>query len=388
MSEQQRVVNPPRKESFARKLTTYLKLAADVAGIVMDLRDNPSRKDWYSVALRSANVGLTWFNDRKKAGRPRGTWEFFNDDGRGWSTFPREFKLAVTLSAKDLVVAEEYLDSDVKHPFACLAKLDQEVVGWVVDNGQVTDGPYYRSDRQAETFSALSKIIWKNLAGKHLLYAPDGLVLDTLSSQAAIPTENMDKILDRMMKFLKANEARSYLFIGAPGTGKSLTIQWLTKVLNLTSVRVDLGVLSADADSRGGSVTASLETMLRMLRPDVMILDDLDRIEVNATMLAILERARENCKIVIASANHLGALTGAATRPGRFDDILTFDKLDIEVIRSILGEFKSLASKVEHLPAAYVTEFARRCRVLGKAQALKDLEELTLRASETSLDSD
>lgn len=388
MEQQQRVVTPERKESWTKKFTTYLKLAADVAVIVMDVRDNPSRRDWFSLGFRTANVGLTWLQDRKKAGRPRSTWDFFNDDGRGWKVFPREFRLAVSLSTKDLAVAEEYLDSDVKHPFVCQGTLGKEVVGWVVDNGQVTDGPYYREDREDATFEALSKIIWKNLGGKHLIYAPDGIVLDTLSMKNAIPTKRMDDLLDRCKKFLAAKEARSFILVGAPGTGKSLAIQWLTKVFAMTSVRIDLGILSDTADSHGSSATSSLESMLRILKPDVMILDDLDRIEVNAAMLALLERARSNCKIVIASANSLSALTGAATRPGRFDDIIYFDKLDETVVKSILGDFHALSSKVGHLPAAYVDEFAVRCRVLGKAQALKDLEELTERAAETSLDTD
>jgi hypothetical protein len=385
--DQNRAVTPERKESFTKKLTTYLKLAADVASIVMDLRDSPSRKDWFSVGLRTANVGLTWYTGRKNVG-PRSVWDFFNDDGRGWATFPRELKMAVTHSAKDLVVAPEYLDADVKHPFACLGSLDNEVVGWVVDNGQVTDGPYYREDREEATFSALSRLIWKNLGGRYLLYAPDGLVIDTLSKEPIVPTPKMDELLDRVKKFLHANESRGYLLTGAPGTGKSQTIQWLIRVLNMTSLRIDLGVLGGEADRRGDSMSASLETMLRVLRPDVLVLDDLDRIEVSASMLALLERARASCKVVIASANSPSALSGAATRPGRFDDIIHFEKLDIEVIRKILGEHKSMASKVEHLPAAYVAEFERRCRVLGKAQALKDLPELTQRAEETSLDSD
>lgn len=388
MDQEQRVITPERKESWRTRMTAYLKLAADVASIVMDVRDNPTGRDWWALALRSASVALGWTSERKKVMRSNSAWEFFNDEGRGWEIFPREFRLAVTTSARNLAVAEEFIDADVKHPFPCVAKLGSEVVGWTVDNGQVSDGPYYRIDREDETFTALSKAIWRSIGGKHIVYAPDGMVLDTASTKTAVPTTMMDALLERTKKFLAARESRSYLLVGAPGTGKSLTVQWLVRMLALTSVRIDLGLLGTSADSRGAAVTASLESMLRILKPDVMILDDLDRVEVTGEMLALLERARTSCRVVIATANSLSSLSGAATRPGRFDDIIKFDKLDMGVVQNILGEFKSLAPKVAHLPASYVDEFAIRCRVLGKAQALKDLEELNERAVETSLDSD
>ena len=69
------------------------------------------------------------------------------------------------------------------------------------------------------------------------------------------------------------------------------------------------------------SLATSLETLLRLLRPQVMILDDLDRVTITASLLAFLE-----------------------------------------------------------LPAAYVVEFAKRRRVLGRERALVELDELINRA--------
>ena len=135
-------------------------------------------------------------------------------------------------------------------------------------------------------------------------------------------------------------------------------------------------------------MSAVLETMLRILKPDVMILDDLDRIDVSAQVLQFLETARQSCRIVMASANSVQALQGAALRPGRIDDIITFDKLDATVIARILGVDADLTDLVRDLPAAYVAEFGRRVRVLGREQALEDLPDLERRASETSEDAD
>ena len=373
---------PPRKESTTKKIAAYLKLAADVGGIIMDLRDRPSRADWFSLALRSANVGLSWFSERRRISTEMSPWDYFTSE-RGWHHVPSEYSKIVTTHARDLQIANEYVDADVKLPYCVLAKIDGEVVGWSIENGQIMDGPYYLTERKTQTFEAVGRTLWRTLGGKHLLYTPSGLVLDVLNDANIIPTKQMSDLLDRVYKFMRAGEPRGYLLGGAPGTGKSVAIRWLTGALGMTSVRVDLRLLSDN-----GSTVTNLETMLRALRPDVMILDDLDRIEVNASMLAMLERARSTCRVVVASANAVSELSGAASRPGRLDDIIRFDKLDLAVVTRILGEYADLTNRVADLPAAYVAEFASRCRVLGRDQALADLDELRQRAEETSADGD
>lgn len=375
---------PPRKQSRAKKILSYIKLASDVAGIAMDLRDKPTGMDWFSLGLRATNTAITWYSENTKFGKAISAWDFFNDEGRGWRQFPYEYSKLVVANTHNLYVADEHQNMDVRLPYACLGKLGNETVGWVIEQGTMSDGPYYRVDREAETYAALGKSVWKNLGSKHLLYTPTGPVIDSFKDGTVIPTEQMKDLLDRCQRFLRAGESRSYLLGGVPGTGKSVAIRWLTNTLGMTSMRIDLRLLSDETDN----VAGSLETMLNMLQPDVMILDDLDRIEVNAQVLAFLERARNMCRIVIASANFISALSGAATRPGRFDDIITFDKLDLEVVRSILGDSADLAELVADLPAAYVNEFASRCRVLGREQAVEDLDDLRARAEVTSQDSD
>jgi hypothetical protein len=377
-----------RKESKVRKLIAYLKIASDVGAIVMDLRDKPSRMDWFSMGLRAANTGIGWYQDRKRVSITHSPWEYFNENDE-WSPFPNEYAKMVLAGAQDLQVAEEFVDSDVKLPYACIAKLGKETIGWTVDAGQVTDGPFYREDREGPTFEALGTMLWRVLGGKQLLYSTSGLVVDAYHDEGIIPTEQMKSLLDRMTKFLVAEEPRGYLLGGVPGTGKSITIRWLAGVLGLSSIRVDLRLLAGESDRRGSSIVVGLETMLKALKPDMMILDDLDRIEVDASVLQFLELARQSCRIVIASANSISELSGAAIRPGRFDDIITFEKLDREVIIRILGPGNAdLVDMVLDLPAAYVAEFARRCKVLGRDQAITDLPELIERAQETSEDAD
>jgi len=84
-------------------------------------------------------------------------------------------------------------------------------------------------------------------------------------------------MLDLVRVFLIADHSRSLLFAGPPGTGKSTGMRQLTKGLSLRTLRVDIKLLT-EAQHRGENVTASLDTLVRALAPEALILDDIDRV--------------------------------------------------------------------------------------------------------------
>lgn len=380
---------PERPRSLKARIVDYVKLAADVASIVMDLRDNPTRMDWFSAGCRAMGTGLGWWQEKSKI-PSRGVYDYFTDDeykrrGEAWTEFPGEYKMLVLDTVKKLRVAEEWLDSDTSTPYVCLANLGSEVVGWAAsaENAPLS-GPYYKSAREEETYAELGKLAWAKLGSKHAMFDGDHLLIDPLHNGDGIAaTMQMDDMLRRVQRYLKAKINRSYLLTGAPGTGKSVATRWLIGVLGMTSVRVNVGVLNENA-----SVVGSLTRALRILKPDVLILDDLDRVEVDAEVLSFLEMARQMCRLVVATANHPSALSGACLRPGRLDELIQFECLDRVVVDQLLGEFADLAEDVADLPAAYVVEFANRCKVLGREEAQAGLDTLRDRAEETSEDSD
>ena len=169
---------------------------------------------------------------------------------------------------------------------------------------------------------------------------------------------------------------RSYLLVGPPGTGKSAAIAYLSRELGLSSLRVDLTALARHHYHAEVSVAASLETLLELLRPDLMVIDDLDRVTTGGAMLHFLERASRTCKVVMASANCADKMMGAALRPGRFDDIIRVDRLDPEVLAELLGDDRELAERLAEAPVAYVAEFVKRRAVLGRERAVEELAEL------------
>jgi hypothetical protein len=375
---------PPRTKQQARnhKWGRYLKIAGDAGTIAMGLRDNPRPLDWLGVGLRAIGLALNVRDERRRAeaGDP---WKYFSDVTREeWLEVPDEFRRLVLDHVTNVEVDEAYWDGDPQSPFICKGKIGDEVFAWIGEGNGIADGPYLIAARQTEGYRALGEKLWRRLGGKQLLYGTSGLVLDPFSSDGVIATAQMRELGDRMRRFVAAGQARSYLLGGPPGTGKSVAIRWMIEQLGLTSVRIDLGVLAKLHGPHSASLATSLETLLRLLRPQAMILDDLDRVAVTAPLLSFLEMARRTCAVVVASANSVSKLMGAAVRPGRFDDILRVDRLDPVVLRTLLAADADLHERLAALPAAYVVEFAARRRVLGREQALSELDELIQRSKQ------
>lgn len=346
----------------------------------MALRDKPTPLDWLGVGLRAIGLALTVRDERRRAdaGDP---WKYFSDvTGQEWLEVPEEFRRLVLEHVTAVEVDEGYWDGDPQSPFICKGKIGDEVFAWIGEGNGIVDGPYLIAARQTEGYRALGERLWRRFGGKHLLYGSTGLVLDPFTSDGVIATAQMRELGERMRRFVEAGRARSYLLGGPPGTGKSVAIRWMIEQLGLTSVRIDLGVLARLHGTHGASLSTSLETLLRLLRPQAMILDDLDRVAVTAPLLSFLEMARRTCQVVIGSANSVTKLMGAAVRPGRFDDIIRVDRLDPMVLRTLLAGDADLHERLATLPAAYVVEFATRRQVLGRERALVELDELIDRA--------
>ena len=373
---------PTRKKTLKNKIGEWLKLAGDVGLLALSLRDKPTKWDWYAAGMRSGSLLLEHMRSRT-GNRFNSAYEYF-EENEDWESFPREYRKLIVEVAKNCMVAPEFMDSDDKAPYACLASVGKETIGWVIQNGEVFYGPYYQKARKAETFTAFGELVWRFLGGKQLTYDGAALVLDRMKDEGTLATGQMWLLLSQVQRYLKADISRSYLLLGAPGTGKSVAIRWLTSILNMKSLRVNIGALNESTD-----VAGALQIILGILRPDVLILDDLDRIDrINAELLLFLELARRTCKLVVASANHRSELSGACLRPGRLDELIEFSCLDLPLVKQLLGEFEDLAEQIADLPAAYVTEFANRCKVLGREEALAGLAELRKRAEETAKDAD
>ena len=365
----------------------FLKIAGDAGTIAMSLRDKPSRLDWIAVALRVVGLGMTIRDERRRAeaGDP---WKFFSDvEGVEWTEVPEEFRRLVMEHVTDARIDEKFWDGDEGSAFICKGLIGDEIVGWIGEGQNIVDGPYILTARELECYRALGDRLWRRIGSNHVLYGMTGLVTDPFVGDGVVATAQMRELGTRMKAFLDAGESRSYLLAGPPGTGKSMAIRWLVDSLGLSSVRIDLAVLARLHGSHSPNLATSLETLLRLLRPRAMILDDLDRVTITAALLAFLELAQRTCAVVIASANSVDKMMGAALRPGRFDDIITVDRLDSDVLRKLVDD-EALFDRLAPLPAAYVVEYVKRRRVLGRERALGELDDLVKRSGQIAASND
>jgi len=372
----------------ARRWGRYLKIAGEAGTIAMSLRDKPGPLQWVGVGMRVVGLALTVRDERRRAeaGDP---WRYFSDvSGSEWTEVPEEFRRLVMEHVTGAAIDEAFWDGNDDSPFICRALIGDELVAWIGEGQNIVDGPYVLTARQVETYRALGGKLWKRLGGAHLLYGNAGLATDPFTSDHVVATAQMRELHARMRQFLDAGEPRSYLLAGPPGTGKSMAIRWLVATLGLTSVRIDLAVLARLHGSHSPALATSLETLLHLLRPRAMILDDLDRVAITAPLLAFLELAQRTCAVVIASANSVDKMMGAALRPGRFDDIVRVERLDPDVLRTLIGGDAELYARLAPLPAAYVVEYVKRQRVLGRAQALVELDELIERSGKIGASAD
>jgi hypothetical protein len=401
----------PRKHEGSRwkRWERYLDLASSVGSIAMDLREKPTPIHWLGMGLRAVGLVFRVKSEHREA-TARSPWRYFEDCGEldsRWVEIPSEFRKLVMEHVTEPRVEEDYWDGQPESEYVCLGKIGGEVVGWVHQGeSNIADGPYVLAARERETYDALSERLWRRFGGKHLAYTGGGLVLDGEARTAPpgrvpasgwadkafplidefddsthVPTEQMREVQRRLNAFLAQGISRSCLFVGPPGTGKSMGVRFLVRALDLSSLRVDLAVLERHHGGADAVILGCLETLLKLLRPGALILDDLDRIDGGGRLLHFLELAVRTCKLVVATANCPDRMMGAALRPGRFDEIHRVERLDPCVLRRLLAPDVDLFSQLESLPVAYVSEFLKRRQALGRERALAELAEITARAA-------
>lgn len=120
----------------------------------------------------------------------------------------------------------------------------------------------------------------------------------------------------RYARFRSAGVSRKVLVHGPPGTGKSTFARIVASRIGGGKV-----VRIAASDLRGASF------LLTVLRPDVVVIDDLDREDSSHILDSLhaiedVTRATSGTRIqtIIATLNTLSAIDPAMLRPGRFDE--------------------------------------------------------------------
>lgn len=148
-------------------------------------------------------------------------------------------------------------------------------------------------------------------------------------------------------KFKSKNIRRVVVLQGVPGTGKSTLCENIADKINERIIFVSNGIVSSIDRN-------SWETIISALRPNMVIIDDIDRINKNRLeqSLHMFEDNTYNVPLTIMTTNDKNKLPEAFRRPGRIDMIFEMPKPELEIRKQMLASFaKSMG--IESIPETH-----------------------------------
>lgn len=196
-------------------------------------------------------------------------------------------------------------------------------------------GPYVAPDELEAFRVAISEVIWAREGGADLQLSavyqgwdnvqfvlgnigdPD----DYVSSGSSAAWTSVAKLSHRCNAFRAKGLSRKIMFYGPPGCGKTTLARSLARSIGLGHT---LRIEPAAIEHAG---TTAVMRFVRLLRPEVILFDDLDRsANQTAEILHYMERstikeAWTEGLITIGTVNTLTELDPALLRPGRFDEV-------------------------------------------------------------------
>lgn len=260
--------------------------------------------------------------------------------------------------------------------------------GWAV-RGEHFVGLWAQPREGQNPLEALGAAVWSDIGGNLAVLVSrttedgeDGVAIVREDTSKILPSRLGRELVERAQQFISQGHNRSIFLLGAPGTGKSCMMRYMAHLFKGFCLRIrleDLKTLSA----------RTLVGAVEILRPDVLLIDDLDRFiggddpggSTKAShLLEALEKINQKVKLFIVSANFSEGITDAMLRPGRFDEIETIETIDEEIVEKMLeGCSPAEIKKLIKLPIAYIAEISKRAKVLGIKEAISEVDLLLSR---------
>lgn len=378
MEDVQKAIDRQKKQSQFKKIIygtrKTIEIASSIASTILNVRDNPKLLDKASVGVTFLNMGINIYDELSKIN---------TTDPRTFYSSGEYYKLPYTLERTvfKFVRKPETLISNGSIALKRAWLLNHEIFWIKTENNR--ESPYCKMSDKNKIVSSIGKMLWEHNGTTNVLLDKEGGLIpsDETLSFKVIETNSMQELEKRVINFMKKDEVRSYLLEGPPGTGKSSAAMYLIKKLNLKSLRTSLTSIYGGDWQQQANAAPNLDILLAALRPEMIIIDDIDRAHMgDQQMLKLFETARKHCKIIMATCNNKNSMIGAMLRVGRFDDHILFDYLDTEVVQKMLDEDdQDIAERLSRWPIAYIQNYKTVKRVMGRKQARFEIDDMEAR---------
>lgn len=357
--------------TWTRKLRHILEIADDVSEIIVNLRDNPKPLDYASIGFRLVSSSLKHYDKLGK--NPFKGWK----DLQLWEF--KQYLFDITKHNHNIDVIREK-DNVIFYA----TKIYGKDFGWKERDGYI-DGPFVPpSESHDDALSILGRMTWEYMCSNSCMllkksrsdYESGTIICADNLEEQVYESQAANEILKRSQSFIEKGYNRSVMLYGKPGTGKSSAMKYIAREMGGYTLRINVSDLD-NLDSE------DMLCAIDLLRPDILIIDDFDRVSRPDKFLADLERFNKKIKLFIVSVNSIKSLDTAVIRPGRFDDILKLEKIDQKIVDQLIGDVSpDVYKRLSNLPIAYISEFNKRKQILGLEQAVDEVENLEFRIRE------